>query len=321
MKKLAIALLLWPALVWSQGRIVEEVVAVVNGEAITRTEYQDAEKAVYRALSGRYSGEELKEKFESAKSGLLDSLIEDHLLTQEANSKDYNVDSEIEEMLNRIRKENKLETDEQLQRALATEGFTIDTYKTLARQRLLKQRLIGREVESKIEVSEEEILNYYSTHTAEFQVQAKVRLGEIFISLENRGAEAAVALATDARKRVTEGGEELAEVAKAVSESPSKDQGGDLGWLDEPDLAPELRNAIAGLNPGAVSEVVSDPRGARIIKLVERQEASVRKLDDVRPEIEDKLHSEKREEEIQVYIDQLKKSSYIFKPGEKKEAQ
>lgn len=301
-----------------QGRIIEEVVAVVNGEAITKSEYLEAEQSLRQALAMRLSGEELEKKFEETKATLMDNLIEDRLLSQEASSKNYNVDDEIDEMMERLRKSNDLNTDEDLERALAAEGFTLESYKVLARQRLLKQRLISQEVHSKIDVTEEETKNYYSSHSPEFTVNASVKLREIFVGVEERGAEQAVALAETLRKRVTEGGEDFAAVATEASESPSKEQGGDLGWVEQPDLAEELEAVVSAMKPGDVSTLLTNDKGSRIIKLEESRPQGLQAYDDVRDAIQAKLREDKSSVEFESYLERLKKISYIFKPPTRK---
>ncbi len=316
MKESVLVLMLLPGLCIAQGRIVEEIVAVVNNDAITRSEYQEAETGLHKALATRYSGDELATKFNEAKSKLLDSMIEDRLLLQEARDKEFNVESEINEILENLKKENNLKSDEELERALASEGFTLESWKVRAREQLLKHKLIGREVDSKIEVTEAEMLDYYTSHAEEFQVEAKVNLREIFVLAEGRGAEAASRIAGETLARITTAGEDFSVVAQAVSESPSKEQGGDLGWIEEKDLAADLRDAIKGLSPGQVAPVLTSEKGSRIVKLEGRQEASLRNFDDARESIELKLRDQKREGEIEKYIEQLKKDSYIVKPGD-----
>ncbi|MEW6363843.1 MAG: peptidylprolyl isomerase [Acidobacteriota bacterium] len=318
MKECIVVLMLLPCLCNAQGRIVEEIVAVVNNDAITRSEYQEAEAGLRKALATRYSGDELDTKFNEAKTKLLDSMIEDRLLLQEARDKEFNVESEINEILENLKKENNLKTDEELERALASEGFTLESWKVRAREQLLKHKLIGSEVESKIRVTEAELVDYYTSHPDEFQVEAKVNLKEIFVMAEGRGQQAASSIAGETLARVTTGGEDFSVVAQAVSESPSKAQGGDLGWIAEKDLAPDLSDAVKGLSPGQIAPVLTTEKGSRIVKLEGRQEASLRQFDDVRESIELRLRDEKREGEIDKYIEQLKKDSYIFKPGETK---
>lgn len=315
MKRLVYSMVLCSSLAIAQSKIVEEVVAVVNGDAITRSDFEETQAAVYRALAGKFSGDELKNKFEEAKSHILDNMIEDMLLSQEAKSKNFNVDSEIGELIENLKKENNITSDEDLERAMASEGFTIESYKAMARERLLKQRLIGREVDSKIDISEEELHNYYSTHTPEFEVPARLHLREVFVGIENRSEDAAAIMAANARSRIAESGEDFDAVAREVSESPSKDQGGDLGWLDEPDLAPDLKEAIAGLQKGGLSPVIKSPKGCRVIKLEDRQEPMLKTFEDVKQSIEGKLHAERRGAAVDEYLRELRKSSYIFIPG------
>ncbi len=310
--------ILLPVFAWGEEKIVEEIVAVVNNQAITKSDFLETKNTIYRALATRYSGEELQKKFEEAQSTLLDNMIEDKLLIQEAKLRNFDVESEIDAGLERVKKENNIKTDEALNQALATEGFTPESYRLFARERLIKGRLISQEIEGKIEISEDEVRNYYSSHLQEFEIKPKVRLCEIIFSVEGRTPEEATRLANETLTRVTTGGEDFGTVAGSVSDAPSKSQKGDLGWIEETDLAADLKQTITDLPAGAVAPVMTNDKGSRIIKVEERQAATTAKFDDVKGQIDEKLRNDQRDKDIKVYIDNLKKDSYIYKSGESK---
>jgi len=314
MKKVMAVALFLPAIVWGEERMVEEIVAVVNGDAITRSQLQETESTVYRTLQTRFSGEELRQKFEEARPRILDQLIEETLLLQEARSRNFDVDAQAQEILDRLKKENNIKTDEELGQALAAEGFTLESWKALARERLVKQQLIAQEIEGKVEVTEEELHNYYSSHLTDFDTKPKVHLREIFYSADGRGREEAQRMAEAALARVTTGGEDFGAVAEAESDAPSKTNKGDLGWIDEADLAPDLKTSIAGIAAGSIAPLLTDDKGSRLLKVEELQGASRLKYEDVSADIDQRLRAQKREEMIDAYIQDLKKGSYIFKP-------
>jgi parvulin-like peptidyl-prolyl isomerase len=123
--------------------------------------------------------------------------------------------------------------------------------------------------------------------------------------------ESAKAKAESIRARVTSGGEDFAKVAAAVSDSPSKANGGQIGPLSVTDISPDLRKTIEGLKPGDVTELIRAARGYQILQLVARTETHTLPFDQAREQISERVFTDKRKAEYMKYLEKLRGQAII----------
>src|SRR4029077_11507069 len=195
--------------------------------------------------------------------------VDEMLIVQRGKELGYKLgDEQFKGVLDNIKKENKMETEEQFQAALKSENMTLaDLRRNLERQ-MIQQRVQQNEVLAKIGVTDDEARKYYETHLSEFTTPPTVTLREILISVaaDSKGLnvatdEAAKAKAEEIRRRVTSGGESFEKLAAEVSDSPPRDKAGLIGPLSVNDISPDLRTLIESMKPGDVSELVRTARG------------------------------------------------------------
>jgi peptidyl-prolyl cis-trans isomerase SurA len=220
-----------------------------------------------------------------AREEVFQRIIDEKIIVQEARARGISVSSEeveqaVTQHLDLIRKQ--LGGEETFQRELAKEGLTAeelrDRYREEARRDLLYTRLIQREIYSKIDVTDEEVDQYYQEHKAELPRKAgKVELAQIFIGL--RPEENTIAAAQEKLDRIRarlSGGDSFADVARAHSDDrATREQGGDLGWFNPGDLDEHMAEVTAALKPGETSEPFQVPLGIEIIRLAERDSTRV----------------------------------------------
>jgi parvulin-like peptidyl-prolyl isomerase len=183
---------------------------------------------------------------------------------------------------------------------------------------MIIQRVEQTEVFGRVGVSEDEARAYYDSHQSEFTTPASVTLREILLAspADARGINAAAddalkAKAEAVRARITTGGESFETVASQVSDSPSKANGGLIGPIDVADLSPDLRNLLAGMKAGDVTEPIHTTRGYQILKLEARTDAVVMPFDQARQKIEDQVFTDKRKAEFQKYLEKLREQAFI----------
>jgi peptidyl-prolyl cis-trans isomerase SurA len=246
-------------------------------------------------------------------------------------------EEQFKKVVGDIRRENKIDTDEQFQAALKSENMTMaDLRRNLERQ-MISQRVQQNEVLAKIGVTTEEARKYYEAHLNEFTTPPTVTLREILIlvpgdakTLNVAADEAAKAKAETIRARVTTGRESFETVAADVSESPSKANAGLIGPLSVTDISPDLRKLIESIKPGDVSELIRTPRGYQILKLETMSTAQTMTLDQAREQISERVFTDKRRAEFQKYVEKLRAQAIIewknqdvrkaFEEGMKKQA-
>jgi parvulin-like peptidyl-prolyl isomerase len=236
-------------------------------------------------------------------------------------------DEQFAKILENIKRENKIENDEQFQAALKQEGLTMpDLRKSMERQMLLS-RVQETEVMGKIAVTEAEARAYYAKHDSQFTTPSQITLREILIEvpITDRGINAAQndearAKADGIRKRLL-AGEPFPRLAADLSDAPSKANGGLIGPLSRTELAAPLQKMLAGMKVGDITELINTPRGYQLLKLEARTEEKVKSFDDARNEISEKVADEKRRGELQKYLEKLRGQAIIqWKNDELKKA-
>jgi hypothetical protein len=172
------------------GRTVEEIIARVNNEIITRSEFdkarQTAEEDARQECNGRCTPEQLKANIDAREKTTLRDLIDQSLLVQRAKDMGISVEPELIKRLDQIRIENKLASMEELEKAVTGQGLNWEDFKNNIRSTLLTQRVISGEVGSHITISDDEVSKYYEAHKAEFVRPEQVALREIEVSTQGR---------------------------------------------------------------------------------------------------------------------------------------
>jgi peptidyl-prolyl cis-trans isomerase SurA len=304
------------------GKTVEEIIARVNNEIITRSEYDKARQtAVEDAKSecqNRCTPEQLQIAVEDRQKNALRDLVDQSLLVQRGKDMGVSVEPELIKRLDAIRTENKLPSMEELEKAVSGQGMNWEDFKNNIRSTLLTQRVISSEVGSHITISDEEVTKYYEAHKTEFVRPEQVALREIVVSTEGKKPEDLPDLkkkAETALKRVQDG-EDFGEIAKRLSDGSTKSQGGFLGVYKRGELSKELEDKVFKLKRKELTEVMETKQGFLVLEVLEHYDEGEQALAKVKNEIMDKLYSGRMEPAMREYLKTLREQSYVvIKPG------
>jgi len=293
------------------AKIVERIIARVNSEIITQRAYDKEQEKLREQLSQQYSGAELDAQVKAQSKNLLRDLIDQSLMVQKAKDEDINVETDLVKQLDDIRKKNNLGTLEDLETEVGKQGLNYEDFKDQIRRNLLMPEVIGREVGSRIQLSREEARKYYEAHKKEFESPGMVRLGQILITTEKRKPEEAEKRANDAYAEL-KAGQRFTEIAKKYSEGPSAEQGGDVGFMKEGSLAPDVAAVVAKLDLNEFSNPIQTKFGYLILKVLERYSPGIPKFEEVEHRVEGVLYDQKMQPNLREYMTRLRKESYIF---------
>jgi len=297
------------------AKIVERIIARVNNEIITQRKYDEEQDNLRRQLTEQYSGAELQAQFKEQSKNLLRDLIDQSLMVQKAKDLDINVETDVIKQLDDIRKKNNLGTLEDLETEIGKQGLNYEDYKDQIRRNLLMREVIGREVGSRIQLSRDDARKYYEAHKKEFQSPGLVRLGQILVSTEKRKPEEAEKRANDAFAEL-KAGQRFAEIAKKYSDGPSAEQGGDVGFMKEGSLAPDVAAVVAKLDLNEFSNPMQTKYGYIILKILERYSSGIPKFEEVEQRVNEVLYDQRMQPDLRDYMKRLRKESYIYKaPG------
>jgi parvulin-like peptidyl-prolyl isomerase len=305
-----------------RAEILEQVLVKVNGEIITKTEFEARQVAELRnrpeLANSTPASAELQKAVAAITPDLILAAVDELLLVQRGRESGYALgDQQFAQILENIKTSNNLQDDAKFQEALKQEGLTMaDLRRNLERQMLVSQ--VQRvEILEKISITDEESRAYYEAHRQEFTSPAEITLREIL--LEVRTTDRGVNVAEDdtvreqaqnLRKRLL-GGEPFPRLAGEYSVAASKANGGLIGPLNSGELAPTLRDLLAKMQVGDVTEPIRTQRGYQLLKLESRTEAKLRSFEEARGEIGNRIGDQKLRGERERYLDRLRAQATI----------
>jgi peptidyl-prolyl cis-trans isomerase SurA len=325
LKQFLAAAIVVAAVASPRGEIIEQILVKVNGDIFTKTDLEQRQVAALRQkgqamdLKTDSGNEQLRKALDEITPQIMVDAVDELLIVQRGKELGYKLgDEQFKSVLDNIKKENKMESEEQFQAALKSEGMTLADLRRNLEKSMIYQRVQQNEVLGKIGVTDDEARTYYQSHLNEFTTPPTVTLREILVSLPGDGKtlnvaadEAAQAKAEELRKRVTTGNENFEKLAGEVSDSPSKANGGLIGPLSVSDISPDLRKMVEGMKPGAISEVIRTTRGYQILKLEAITPTQTMTLEQAREQISERVFTDKRKAEFQKYLQRLRAQAII----------
>ena len=295
-----------------------DVMAIVDGRKIFRA---DVEKYYQNQTAGS-DQQPVGEQATSMRLNILRELIDDEILMRQAEKLGLlATDEEVDRKLNEIKSPY---TQEQFDQKLREKKITVDDFKRDLRRSLTIEKVLNKEVTSKINISDQDITAYYNQHKSEFNlIEPQYHLAQILVTTQPNPQAPNVAgkaqNEADAKKKIQvivnrlDSGEDFASVAMALSEQPETAQnGGELGFVPESSLKGDRPafEAINKLKPGQYSPVliVADPNshqifGFRVVKLISKEAAGQRELKD--PRVQQAVREQLRDRQ-----EQLLKAAY-----------
>jgi parvulin-like peptidyl-prolyl isomerase len=319
-KRLALVSLILAAPLHAE--VIEQVLVKVNGDIVTKSDFERLQLELLRQRPELQNvtpdSPELQKAVAESTPQLILSAVDELLLVQRGRELGYVMtDEQFKGVLDNIKKDNNIDTDEKFNEALKQEGMTLVDLRRQLEKNMLETRVQQNEVLAKISVTEDEAHAYYDAHKNEFTTPSEIMLREILVTVPttDRGVnvaqdDAAKAKAEDLRHRVL-AGEPFARLAGELSDAPSKSNGGLIGPIKSDELAPALQTMLAKIKVGDVSDVIRTQRGYQLLLLESRTEVKVKTFDEARQDISDRIAEEKRRAETQKYIEKLRASATI----------
>jgi parvulin-like peptidyl-prolyl isomerase len=303
-------------------KIVEEIVAKVNGEIITRGDLEENNKEIEAAAAqSGLKGPAREERVKAMEANVLKEKIDQLLLVQKGKDMPgVNVDADVTKFFNGIQTQYKFNDENKFHEWLQQQfGRTFEELKDQKKRELLAQRVIGYEVASKISVPEADLQKYYDEHKAQYMRDEEVFLSQILISTEGKSPaqiETAQARAAEIAARARKG-EKFADLARENSDDPETAQNG--GYLGAPSKRGELRPELAAIvfSDKAVRGYVTDPIKLTsppafvILKVEEHYQAGQASFEEVKEEIQNAIVTPKMEPKVHEYLTKLREEAFL----------
>jgi peptidyl-prolyl cis-trans isomerase SurA len=335
MKKLSltlIALACMPA--FAAGQVVEEIIARVNNQIITKSEFARSKDQLRDEVKQQDPNNADKVYAEREKDVLRD-LIDQQLLLDKGKDLGISADTDLIKQLDQMRKDMKLDSMEALEKEAEKQGISWEDFKQTQKNQLITRKVIGEEVGGHLSISKEEAEKFYDDHKDEMQHAEFIRLSEILITpkaatpapdpgasgqtpLDNAAKQsadaealsAAEAKAKDIQKQLRDGAS-FEDVAKKNSDGPSAADGGALGTFERGKLAKELEDRTFAMKAGEITDVIRVKQGYAILKVEDHQMAGIPPMKDVLPRIQDALYYQKLQPALRAYLTKLREEAYI----------
>jgi peptidyl-prolyl cis-trans isomerase SurA len=298
------------------GTVVEDVVARVNDQIITRSEYERAEQQLMQeAHQENVPESEAEDKLHN----LLRDMIDQQLLLSKGKELGITGDAETMRRLDDIRKQNHLDSMDALQKAAEQQGVSFEDFKQQIRNQAISNQVVQQEVGAHLNLTHSQEEAYYKEHAKDFEVPEQVHLSEILLLTPDNATDAQVAAAQQKADEVEarlKAGANFADTAKASSGGPTAAAGGDLGDFKRGALGDVLEKATFALPAGGYTEPIRTRQGFVILKVDSHQQAGVPPLKDVERQVQEAIYFQQLQPALRVYLTKAREDAYIdIKPG------
>lgn len=295
--------------------VIEQIVAKVNGDIVTRSELDRIRQENQLEMQQRgVSAAQIRTAMQEREKDLLRDRIDSLLLIQRGKDLDIKVDTEISKRLAEIQLENKIADVDKFQQWIKDNvGKSYEDFKQDLKNQMLTQRVIGSEVGSKITIPREKIVEYYEKNKTTFVRQEQIYLREILVSIEGKDAAGIAAAEKKAKDLVARArkGERFSDLVRDNSDAVSAKQGGDLGGWKKADLLPELATASWDKPKGYITDPIRVPAGFLILRVDEHVKEGQATLADVENEIKERLYMPLYQPKIREYLTSLRGQAFL----------
>ena len=291
-------------------RVTDRVLAIVNNDAITLSEIQEA-IAVYKYENRdrtTESSDQLVQQF-------LNRMIDSRLQVQEAEREKIVIDEkEIdEELADRITKMN-MKNKEEFEAALKAQGIPMSAIRKRIGDELRRGRIVSRKVRLRISVTEDEVTQYLEANRPKLETGLSYHARHILVLPETGAEDAAwenARIRAEMLRSQLQQGADFAELAKQHSRDASARDGGDLGTLKRGELAQDIETQILSLKAGEISAPYRSALGYHIFKLESKEALEGEGLARVRSQIREILFREKFDTRLDAWLKEIKQRAVI----------
>jgi peptidyl-prolyl cis-trans isomerase SurA len=299
------------------GTTVEEIIARVNNQIITKSDYERARNELDQEMRQRGSS---MQEISDAHRDLLRNLIDQQLWLAKGKELGITGETELVNRLNEIRKQYNLSTMEDLEKAAKDQGVSFEDFKANIRNQIVTQQVMREQVGRKIAPTPGELQRYFEAHKKDFAQPESVKLGEILVSTgsnpdDQQKLAEAKAKADDIEAQLKAGGD-FAQIARTSSQGTTAATGGELGTYKRGQLGQPFEDKTFGLKPGEVTEPIRTKQGYIILKVLEHIPGGSPQYKDVEGDVEQSYFEAKAGPAMREYLAQLRDEAAIYiKPG------
>lgn len=291
---------------------IEQIVAKVNGDIVTRSELERLRKQNEAEMKQRGANpQQIAAAMKEREKDTLRDRIDQLLLIQRGRDLNISVDAEVSKYLANIQSENKIADPEKFQAWIKEQtGMSFEDFRAEIKNSYLSQRVIGQEVASKVNVPRSEIEQYYEQHKAEFLRKERLFLREILIATEGKDPAAMEKKAKDVAARAKKG-ERFAELVRDNSDAVTAKAGGFLEPFEKGLLREDLEALVWDKPRGHVTDPIKVDAGWLILRVEDHHKEGQAALEEVEGEIRERIYGPKMQPKVREFLTQLRLDSFL----------
>jgi parvulin-like peptidyl-prolyl isomerase len=298
-------------------QLIEEIVAKVNGDIITRGEIDRNRRTIeaeLRATQKDLTGPRLQQELRNREKDILRERIDQLLLVQKGKELSVNVDQEFSKYQAELQRRFNQPDPEKFQAFVREQtGMPYEDFRNDWKNNAITQRVVREQVSKTVNIPREELRKYYDEHKTDFQRQERVFLRQILIATEGKdegGVAAAEKKAKDLVARAKKG-ERFPELARDNSDAPTAQQGGDMGPWEKGKLREDIEAMVWDKPRNFVSDPIKVPEGFLILRVDEHQKEGQAELEEVESEIMEKFYSQRFQPALRDYLSKLRADAFL----------
>lgn len=295
--------------------VVEQIVAKVNGDIITRGEIERSRLSLEAEMKREnVPADKMAAILKEREKDFLKEQIDQLLLVQKGKELSISCDPQITRQMAEIQAQVKIADPDKFQQYVREQtGMPFEDYKQQMKNQCLTQGVIRQEVGGRIAIPKEDLLKHYEANKTKFVRQEQVYLREIFLSTTGKTPAQITTVERKAKDLVARArkGEKFHELARDHSESESAKSFGELGWFKKGELLKSLEDVVFAERKNFVTEPIKTDSGFLIVKLEERHEAGQAAFEDVENEIMEALYTPLMLPKMKDYMTKLRQDAFL----------
>ncbi|MFC1548419.1 peptidylprolyl isomerase [Candidatus Omnitrophota bacterium] len=290
--------------------MVDKVIVVVNEEVITQREFDRVFVPIKESFEQNFKGEELDRRVEEAKKGLLEQLINAKLAVSLAKKQNVKIDEdELEQRIEKVR--GFYGTEEEFLVALNEKGTNLTEFEKEIREQMLAQQLVQKEVGSRIVIAPKEVQQLYEKNKDKLVTPHTVKVRGIMIRKPEVAGDKTGRKKMERIINKLKKGRQFAAMAKENSEGPFAKNGGDMGYIPQGQMLPEIDKVIFDIKKGEISEMIETPVGYHVFLVEDIKSPQPLEYQEVSDFLKNQLYMRQYQQKLYEWLSEKRKNAYI----------
>ncbi len=314
MKKTVFAIVISLTALSASAELLEGIVVRVGDRIVTRTQYEKRLHDLYSEIEQRGAPEKVAEMKQEASKNLVNELISELLIKDRADRLGITVtEAEVKDAVGRLKEQYGIKTDQEFAQSLATSGLSRADMEARLRDTLVTNKVFGRELRNREDLTDPELRERYNREKERYRLPERAHLREIVVLKPETASkvEEARQHATEIGLAAHKPGSDFANLASTMSESGSRDKGGDLGEVAKGDLVPELDKAVFSSAAGSILGPIETKSAWHIMKVEQRLPSEVPGFETVKDQLRREASDETFQRDYKAYIEKLRKDAFV----------